>query len=71
MTQSRSPTVSTLPATDIELVLAAGGIKGFEHIGVLKEFVPAQHIIKLRVRDEVVFLSILFASARSSSRVGN
>jgi NTE family protein len=36
MTQSRSPTVSTLPATDIELVLAAGGIKGFEHIGVLK-----------------------------------
>ncbi|HEY9732277.1 MAG TPA: patatin-like phospholipase family protein [Drouetiella sp.] len=36
MTHSRSPTVSTLPATDIELVLAAGGIKGFEHIGVLK-----------------------------------
>ncbi len=36
MTQSRPPTVSTLPATDIELVLAAGGIKGFEHIGVLK-----------------------------------
>ncbi len=36
MTQSHSPTVSTLPATDIELVLAAGGIKGFEHIGVLK-----------------------------------
>jgi Patatin-like phospholipase len=36
MTQSRSPTISTLPATDIELVLAAGGIKGFEHIGVLK-----------------------------------
>lgn len=38
MTQSRSPTptVSTLPATDIELVLAAGGIKGFEHIGVLQ-----------------------------------
>ncbi len=36
MTQSRTPTVSTLPATDIELVLAAGGIKGFEHIGVLK-----------------------------------
>ena len=37
MTQSRTvSTVSTLPATDIELVLAAGGIKGFEHIGVLK-----------------------------------
>jgi hypothetical protein len=36
MTQSHSPTVSTLPATDIELVLAAGGIKGFDHIGVLK-----------------------------------
>lgn len=41
MTQSRPPTVSTLPATDIELVLAAGGIKGFEHIGVLESLEEA------------------------------
>lgn len=36
MTQSRSLTVSPLPSTDIELVLAAGGVKGYSHIGVLK-----------------------------------
>jgi predicted acylesterase/phospholipase RssA len=32
-----------LPATDIELVLAAGGMNGFRHIGVIEEL-EAQHI---------------------------